>query len=519
MCIDTILKGVCAVEWDIIPVKGMEDQADEEEIAHIKNFFENPNTNRESFEDVFIKMPVRDILEINTGVLNKVYSLSQNMVEIVARDAATFTKSPDIHGMFTDRVDILTPKHITTNPNEVINAFRDIPTHLVTEQAAYYQYGWIAGPVPVPFGKREIIWLQSMRRTDDHYGYSAVQLLEKSLQMLVYHVESDLEYFNNNNIPKGIIGLDGGDADDIKSFKEQWTAMQIKKDEVGNYKKMMHRVPILSYSPKFERIEFSSNEMQLIEKQKWYTKMVWACFGVTSTELGYTEDAKGSANQIVQSKVFKKKAINPLLRMLETRYNSDIISEFEYIGHIKTKKGKRIEVPKYQFKFKTFDVDEERNKYELYKLQTESGIRTINEVRNDEGLEEVEWGDKAPREWQQSENNNFFGNNTDNPDLNDSDGSKKDKKPKDYDDKERDAQDTKLRTKEPGINQNKKKTEEKAAVKENPLILKENEKPHSYKRLETSINYVLDLNKDKIIDLVEDELRESQIANIKANTQ
>ena len=88
MCISTILEELCAVEWDIIPTEGMEDQAVESEIMHIKNFFMNPNTNRESFEDVFIKMPMRDVLEVNTGVLNKVYNLREDMVEVVARDAA-----------------------------------------------------------------------------------------------------------------------------------------------------------------------------------------------------------------------------------------------------------------------------------------------------------------------------------------------------------------------------------------------------------------------------------------------
>ena len=101
-----------------------------------------------------------------------------------------------------------------------------------------------------------------------------------------------------------------------------------------------------------------------------------------------------------------------MLRLMENRYNADIVSEFGYVGYMKDNK---IEVPKYKLKFKMFDVDEERNKYELFKLQTESGIKTINEIRVQEGLDEVEWGDKPPREWQQAENNNFFGDNPFNP--------------------------------------------------------------------------------------------------------
>lgn len=496
MCISTIIEELCSVEWDIVPTEGMEEQAVESEMAHIKSFFMNPNTNNESFEDVFIKMPMRDLLEVNTGLLNKVYNLKQDMVEIVARDAATFTKSPDIHGMFTDRVDVLTPKHIVNNIGEVINDFQQIPTQLVTELAAYYQYGWIAGPVPVPFGKREIVWMQGMQRTDDHYGYSAVMLLNKSLQTLIYYIESDLDYFNNNNIPKGIIGLDGGDADDLEAFKTQWNDIQTTKDEFGNYKKIMHRIPILTYSPKFERIEFTSNEMQIIEKQKWWTKMVWASFGVTATELGYSEDAQGMANQIVQSKVFRKKAINPKLRMMENRYNADIVSEFGYVGYSKDSK---IEVPKYKFKFMVFDVDEERNKYELFELQTKSAIKTINEIRTQEGLDEVEWGDKPPREWQQADNNNFFGDNPFNPGNSrnaDNDGQQS----QDYDDKQKNAQNTKKNAnKEPDIDKKKSKKSRSVESDYNKALLQ-----------------FLKDNENNIKDLISKEVKPDIIKQIKS---
>ena len=420
MCIDTILKEIASIDWDIVPNPDIPERIGdglfyeedgsfkpevEAEINHIKSFLENPNTNKESFEDIFVKMAYRDVLEVNTGVVNKVYNLKQEMVELVARDGATFTKNPDIHGMFTDRAEILIPKKIIESEGEAVNPFQHISMNVAREKGAYFQYGWISGPVPVPFGKREIIWLQNMLRSDDIYGYSPVQLLAKSLQMLLYHIESDLEYYNDNNVPKGVIGIDASDSDEIKSFKKQWYDAQRTKDEFGNWKKLQHKVPILNYIPKFERIEFSSEEIQLIEKQKWYSKMVWACFGVTATELGYTEDGQGVSNQIVQSKVFKKKAINPALRMLKNHINREVLSEFEYIVDVPTG-HKKLPMPKYVFKFNTFDIDDEKAKAELHKIWIETGRKTINEIRIMEGETPLEWGDKAPKNMQNS--NNFY---------------------------------------------------------------------------------------------------------------
>lgn len=423
MAIQTIIDEVSSVEWDIIPCQGMEEYENDSEKEHIKSFFLNPNTNRETFEQVFIEMPIRDMLEVNAGILNKVFNPQGDLVEIVARDGATFTKNPDIHGMYTNREDVIVPSRIVNNSTgqELTNPYTMMTPEAAREQAAYFQYGWITGPIPVPFGRREIVWLEKKKRTDEHYGESPVQILAEALQMLVYMVESDLDYYNDNNVPKGIIGLEDSDSEEIEAFKQHWNEGLTKKDEFGNYKKKMHKVPIVNKTPAFSRIEFSSSEMQVIEKQKWYTKMIWAAFGVTPVELGYTEDAAGAANQIVQSKVFRKKAVNPLLRILENALNMHVVSEFGY-----TVKQDGITKPKYEFKFQTFDVEDERKKYELYKLQTENGLKTVNEVRTEEGLEGVEWGDKPPKDWQGGGNSFNFN----------SDGSQSDDEGSDYEDLE-----------------------------------------------------------------------------------
>ena len=524
MCLDTILKEMESIKWNVLPNPDVPKEVYKDkngdfkediqgEINHIKTFLKNPNTNKETFKQVFIKQFMGDDLEINSGVLNKVFNLKGEMVEIVARDGATFTKNPDIHGMYTNRAELILPKEIVNNPSEVINPFRQISHSMAYQEAAYFQYGWISGPVPTPFGKREIIWLQSKFRSDDIYAYSPIQVLAKSLQMLLYHIESDLEYYNDNNVPKGIIGIDASDTDEIKSFRDQWNEAQQKKDEFGNWKKMMHKVPIVNYIPHFERIEFSSQEMELIEKQKWYSKMVWACFGVTSTELGYTEDASGTANQIVQSKVFRKRAINPRLHGLSDLLNMEVLPEFEYTVDITIGK-KKLPVPKYIFKFDMFDIDEERNKYELYKLQTESGLKTINEIRMEEGDEPLDWGDDPPSSWKQAENSFFMGNNQPS-----------------FSKRERDAQDTSENTNKEKrtVNPDKTKkkvekeiankkaleTKKKALGSDNPLILKEGEKLDETK-LQSAILHVLKQSEKKLLELVKEESKDDILKQIKA---
>jgi len=471
MCITTIVDEMSAIEWDIVPREGVElTPKIQAQIDHVKSFFENPNSNKESFEEIRRKY-IRDILEVDAGVINKVFNLKGQMVEIVARDGSTFTKNPDIFGMLTDREDLIQESNIAQNNKEM----RLMEPGWITaadarEKAAYFQYGWITGARPVPFGKKEIVWFERNPRTDSIYGRSPVEILGNTIQTLIYAIEHNLEYFNDNSIPKGIIGLEGADADEIRAFQSQWKEQQRTKDSAGNWKKIFHHVPIVGTTPQFTRLQFTNAELELLEGQKWWAKLVWACFGVTSVELGYTEDAKGLANQIVQSNVFKKRAINPLLRLEEYRINHEILPEFEY--------------PDIEFKFLTFDVDEETKKAQLYQLQLNAGYRSINEVRLDEGLDEVDWGEKKSQE-EVMEMQDKFGESEDEPSE-----------------------------KEDNKKEEKKKKEEKS-LERNPLILREFETINE-DRLEKSIIYLLKQNEKKIKDLIEKEAGKDTIKEIKS---
>ena len=471
MCITTIVDEMSAIEWDIVPREGVELTSEiQAQIDHVKSFFENPNSNKESFEEIRRKY-IRDILEVDAGVINKIFNLKGEMVEIVARDGSTFTKNPDIFGMLTDREDLIQESNIAQNNKEM----RLMEPGWITaadarEKAAYFQYGWITGARPVPFGKKEIVWLERNPRTDSIYGRSPVEILGNTIQTLIYAIEHNLEYFNDNSIPKGIIGLEGADADEIRAFQSQWKEQQRTKDSAGNWKKIFHHVPIVGTTPQFTRLQFTNAELELLEGQKWWAKLVWACFGVTSVELGYTEDAKGLANQIVQSNVFKKRAINPLLRLEEYRINHEILPEFEY--------------PDIEFKFLTFDVDEETKKAQLYQLQLNAGYRSINEVRLDEGLDEVDWGEKKSQE-EVMEMQDKFGESEDEPSE-----------------------------KEDNKKEEKKKKEEKS-LERNPLILREFETINE-DRLEKSIIYLLKQNEKKIKDLIEKEAGKDTIKEIKS---
>ena len=295
MCVTAIIDEVCSVEWEIVAEDraGNEVMGKEADVERIQDFFHNPNTNKESWE-MIVRMMLPDLLELNSGIMVKIFNMFGEMVEICARDGMAFTKNPDPYGFYTTRADIILMKNILGEGDDQTQDMdypaiqAEMQPEDAREEGAYFQYGFNTGARPIPFGRREIVWFEKKVRTDNLYGRSSMEVLSKTVQTLIYAVESQLEYFNDNSIPPGVLGLEGMTALDLKAFGQQWIQQQKVQDSLGNWKRANHKLPMVNKMPKFERLGFTNQELELIESQKWWSKLVWGCYD-EETEI-LTED-------------------------------------------------------------------------------------------------------------------------------------------------------------------------------------------------------------------------------------
>lgn len=357
MITNTATAEVSSLDWSIKARDGQE--VPEEIIEKTKEWFYNPNRNNESIKFI-IEAIVRDVLEIDAGVVVKVKDLKGDLKEIYARDGGLFNKNPDIYGVLPDEGS-------------------GVP--------AYYQYGWLTGARPIPFGRDEVVYFMNHPRSDSIYGLSSVEVLENTLQLLIYGIDSNLEYFTDNQVPKGILSMVGATSEDVKAFQSVWAEVMKKKGSDGKWRKDFHKMPIINTEGEFKNIGFSNVELELLEQQKWFTKLVWACYGITPSELGFTEDSN-KATEVIQSSVAKRKLINPLVTLLEYHFNTEIVNDLPWI------KGKYED--KVVFEFDKFDIQEEMGKRQLFGQDIKLGVRTVNEVREELNLEPLSGGD-VPR--------------------------------------------------------------------------------------------------------------------------
>lgn len=350
----------------------------------ITEFLKNPNINHESFSYI-LKQVITDILEVDAGVIVKVFNSLGELTQLYARDGASFLRNTDIYGTYTDREPFVEPlpgvfragnKTYFDNPNNSVTNEHLAQRYSImyASRAAYFQYGQAFAAWPIPFGTREVVYMQANPRADSIYGRSPLEVLADIILTLSYGSKYNLDFYLNNNMPEGVISLEGAKQDDMAAFSDRLTAtVRDVADALGFRRRLGFRIPVVNTPISMERFQLAPAEMQVIEQQKWFDRMMLRCFSLTENEMGTTDDSNKAVAQ-TQSTVFKRKALKPILSMIEYHVTTQIITEFENSEGL-------------EFKFDDYDLDEDIKKHSLYESEIRMGIKTSEMVAAEEGID------------------------------------------------------------------------------------------------------------------------------------
>lgn len=381
----SVIKTMCdeatCTDWEIRVKEEFQDDGNDysDKIKEITRFLKNPNKNEQSFQHI-LRQLITDILEVDSGVLVKVFNMEGKMTQIFARDGSLFLKNPDIYGYMGNRKDFVLPLPegfdgvaIDLGGTPTVSQQQIMKTYslLYKEDAAYFQYGWTAGSMPVPFGLREIVYMMQMPRADSIYGTSPISRLQEIILNLIYGVDFNLDFYTNNNMPEGVIQLLGAKQEQIKQFRENFENQFKYTDGLGNKRKRFFKFPISSSEAKFTPFQLTAKEMDVIVQQEWFTKVMWMCFGVTAEEMGFTENSNKAVSK-EQTQLAARKAVKPLLNVIEYHFNTQLINEF-FVKGVETPLSYDIPL---EFVFDNYDIQEDLKKHALIEQQIRMGVKT-----------------------------------------------------------------------------------------------------------------------------------------------
>ena len=394
MVTNTFKKQIRTIPYDVLPADEEDEEDHEKDIKTVKDFLKVVNKNKQTITDV-VSETITDIAEIDAGCWNLIYSNDSYMIgDIPIYDAWGRIINTEI-GLKLKPLGQRKLVGIKAVDGGSILKQVDIHKNIL----AYWQYSFKhPRQNPTRFEPDEIVYFMMNDKSYSVYGFSAVQSIQQILELLIQGTRYNKDLFTNNAIPDIIASLPKLPKEQLEALKRSWN---------NQYKGKPHQIGFINWPiDQFHKLTENNRDLEWLDGQQWYFKIVFAIYGVSPTEAGFFENSNKS-NDEGQERVTVRNALEPYLVKFEDPLTNRIITEvlqrddhglcFDYqpTNHVAEK------------------IEFEQDMKEVIDAKT----MTINEYRRKKGREEVEWGDvpyTGP-----SQNSISFGDMGDSKDKND----------------------------------------------------------------------------------------------------
>ena len=387
LCISNIIAKFSGLRLEAQPKD--KNEYSEENLQKAKDFIARPNSNNEPEINIRKKW-ARDILTIDAGVINKVFSdesylgkfvkddgvYVKKMVPQVVEKKEYYTYKEIKKVKETKEVKVEMPVLKERGKRELVEIFcHDGSTFLPDADYTgivrmWYQYSWkVPRKTPIMFDPDEIIYSMLNPQAKGFFGFSAMQSIEDMTLTLKAQLLHNLGFFNERAIPDGLLTIvDASDAelDDLAQY--------FKKE----FKGRTNRFGFIAKDVKFTPLTITNRDMQFINSQQWFMKLTLASFHINIPILSLGGSAPKAGTESLVNTEYND-AIMPLVTLYEYIWNNEILPE--------------LGCEDIKVSLVTKDLEKDRKVKELYWGDLKMGVTTINEVRQEIlGKDPVAWG-------------------------------------------------------------------------------------------------------------------------------
>lgn len=254
--------------------------------------------------------------------------------------------------------------------NNIINGFKYIPPELLTYYKDTSQFGFINN-ANLRYEPDELIHIYDIPSCKDNlYGESRIDTIGLALSLLFESLKYNKDFFRNKGLdPNSVLSFDK-DMNDVDFM-----------DEVGRLaiqaKKNSGRGMLAVKGGQVSSVARNTRDAD-------YTNLLILCrniilngYNCPPSLAGIVETSNLSANTIDSEMRLFKSPVNSVAETIMGAFNNTLQRNgFQEI-----------------FQFNPIDLTDQMEETQIRMLELNSGLRTINEVRIEMGLETVQWGD------------------------------------------------------------------------------------------------------------------------------
>lgn len=282
--VDTLAQDAASANWKLKP-RDEDTERDDEDIADEER----------KLRDLHPELPFRDVIEETARILlefgdstwvKHYYKNSDELAEMLVVDSATMFKRVDSHG--------------------------------ITQ--GYLQASRRAQDVAAEFDRDEVVWFSWSLRPDRHYGEGPLEKAQDEVELLEELASKErLDLVAGS--PPGVVSPDF--TDDFGTVPdEDWDTfvegMQLDEGE-------RHRVGYSKIPIDFEPITPSYQELQILERSKYWVSVLGSVFKVNPSYAGFDFENTNRATDETQQEAYAQRGFRVLLRQLEEGINRGLV--------------------------------------------------------------------------------------------------------------------------------------------------------------------------------------------------
>lgn len=254
--------------------------------------------------------------------------------------------------------------------NEIINGFKFIPPELIRWYDDTEQYGFVNNE-DLRFEQNDLIHIfDPPIRRDNKFGDSRIDTIGLALSLLFESLKYNKDFFKSGGIdPNAIVSFDKEMTNSDFMNEVSRLSAQAKQNRRGTL--ALKGGTIQTISNNLKDADFTN--LILLSRN-----IILNGFNVPPSLAGIVETANLSANTIDSEMRLFKPFVGAVAETIEGAFNQALgRNGFSEV-----------------FEFNPIDLTDKLEEMNIRRMELETGLKTINEIRNDMGLDVVSWGDQ-----------------------------------------------------------------------------------------------------------------------------
>jgi hypothetical protein len=339
-----------------------------------------PNAKRKDNFDSFLRKIVRDTLTLDAMTWENVPSLKGGLAELWAIDAATI-------------------EIVANNPlgdQNTLPVYEPVTKRGMQDKGNIAYVQKVAGQTVAEYTEDELCYAIRNPSTDIYsvdFGMSELETLIEIVTGIVNGVRYNTSYFSESHLPQGVLEIVGKyNQQDMDSFKKSWKTMTTGAS--GKW-----AVPVFAMEIgqgfKFTPFKNSNRDMEFNEFLEFLFNIACAVYQIDPNEVGFkswTSSNSMSTSDNTEAKMdqSKDKGFVPLMQFLANTFNFEVVDRID---------------DSFALTWVGIDEEDEEAKWNRYKMQVDSGIVQVAEIRKKEDMPDVLDEDGQVAKWTQAPGN------------------------------------------------------------------------------------------------------------------